>query len=192
MQSGKVTAVSKEKGFGFLQPEAGDRDLFFHCASVEGGFEDLQVGEIVDYEVDPKSTKPRAKLVRRRQAASKPPTRETRRSGSSPGRAARGHKLENAELGFVTKLKFKTKLGFVSADSGGPEILFGSENVIGARPFAKLAIGDSVRFVRSAEDAEPGPPVADQVEYFERKPKRVRSPQLPDNPKARRKKPTWR
>jgi hypothetical protein len=99
--------------------------------------------------------------------------------------------FEHAELGFVTKLRRKQKLGFISADSGGPELLFGAENVSGTRPFAELAVGDSVRFLRSADSDEVGPPVASAVQFTERRQKKT-DLGLPPNPLARRKKPTWR
>ncbi len=100
--------------------------------------------------------------------------------------------LQHAELGFITKLRLRTRLGFISADTGGPELLFGSENVSGERPFARLSVGDSVRFVRGVDTDEVGPPLATIVQYAERKPKKFADLELPNNPKARRKKPTWR
>jgi hypothetical protein len=58
-----------------------------------------------------------------------------------------------------------------------------------------MKIGDYVRFVRNPVlDRNPirEPPTARAVQVIERVPKKLPSLELPDNPKARRKKPTWR
>ena len=64
------------------------------------------------------------------------------------------------------------------------------------RPFVQqMNIGDYVRFVRNPS-ADPNPlrepPTARAVQVIERVPKQSPSFELPNNPKARRKKPTWR
>lgn len=44
----------EDKGFGFIKPEAGDKDLFFHARSVVGDviFDDMREGDTVVYEVE--------------------------------------------------------------------------------------------------------------------------------------------
>jgi len=62
MPQGTIKKVT-DRGFGFIQGD-GD-DLFFHSSSVEDiAFEELQEGQVVEYEVkqDPKG--PRAENVR--------------------------------------------------------------------------------------------------------------------------------
>ena len=39
--------------------------------------------------------------------------------------------------------------GFISADAGGAELLFGQSDVIGDKQFHQMTIGDYVRFVRN-------------------------------------------
>ncbi len=42
-----------EKGFGFITPEGGDKDLFFHRNSLVGvSFEELHEGDALTFEVE--------------------------------------------------------------------------------------------------------------------------------------------
>lgn len=51
-QSGSIVTYFEEKGFGFLRPEAGGRDVFFHISRlVEGQASDLTPGAKVLYEL---------------------------------------------------------------------------------------------------------------------------------------------
>ena len=66
MATGKVKWFNDQKGFGFIQPENGGKDIFVHHSVIEGqGFRTLQDGEPVEYEVEegPKGSK--ATKVRR-------------------------------------------------------------------------------------------------------------------------------
>ena len=53
MQRGRVKWFSVEKGFGFIEPSDGSRDVFVHRSQVTGlGWnEGLRDGEEVEYEV---------------------------------------------------------------------------------------------------------------------------------------------
>jgi CspA family cold shock protein len=192
MLAGKVISISKDKGYGFLQPVSGGNDLFFHHSIVVGGFDGLQLGEEVRFEVDPAAQKPRAKNVERLNAARDSSARQTNLDrGVQRTDQPRVTLFEKAELGFITQLRKKEKLGFVSADCGGPELLFGAENISGIRLFSQLAIGDSVRFLRGNDADDAGPPLASAVQFTERRRKKS-DLDLPQNPRARRKKPSWR
>jgi CspA family cold shock protein len=50
METGKVKFFNSEKGFGFITPSTGDKDLFVHISGVEGGAS-LNDGDTVEYEV---------------------------------------------------------------------------------------------------------------------------------------------
>ena len=66
MATGKVKWFNDEKGYGFITPDEGDRDLFVHHTGVNGtGFKTLQENEVVEYdfETGPKGMK--ATKVRR-------------------------------------------------------------------------------------------------------------------------------
>ena len=54
MPRGKVKWFNTEKGYGFIAPEDGSKDVFVHRNNVEGlGWEEaLRDGEEVEYEVE--------------------------------------------------------------------------------------------------------------------------------------------
>jgi CspA family cold shock protein len=52
MQSGTVKWFNSQKGFGFIQPENGDQDVFVHISAVErAGLSNLNEGQKVSFEV---------------------------------------------------------------------------------------------------------------------------------------------
>lgn len=52
MAKGAVKWFNDEKGYGFISPEDGTKDLFVHHTSIQGsGFKSLREGEIVEFEV---------------------------------------------------------------------------------------------------------------------------------------------
>lgn len=69
MPQGTIKRLVSDRGFGFI---AGERnEVFFHQSAVEGGrFDDLQEGQVVEYELDEgeqprgRNKGPRASLVR--------------------------------------------------------------------------------------------------------------------------------
>ena len=54
MATGKVKWFNAEKGFGFIEPDDGGKDVFVHRNNVNGlGWDDgLRDGEEVDYDVE--------------------------------------------------------------------------------------------------------------------------------------------
>ena len=52
MQTGTVKFYNSSKGFGFIQPEDGSKDVFVHISAVErAGMSGLNEGQKVSYEV---------------------------------------------------------------------------------------------------------------------------------------------
>ncbi len=52
MPTGTVKWFNPTKGFGFIQPESGDKDVFVHVSAVEqAGMGTLTEGQRVSYEV---------------------------------------------------------------------------------------------------------------------------------------------
>jgi CspA family cold shock protein len=58
MTTGTIKSL-RDRGFGFITPQGGTQDLFFHHSSVtNGGFEQMQEGQQVsfDKELDPRDS----------------------------------------------------------------------------------------------------------------------------------------
>ncbi len=52
MATGTVKWFNATKGFGFIQPEAGDKDVFVHITAVQAaGLQGLNDGQKVSYDV---------------------------------------------------------------------------------------------------------------------------------------------
>ena len=52
MPSGKVKWFNKTKGFGFIQPDDGSKDVFVHISAVErAGMQTLAEGQNVQFEL---------------------------------------------------------------------------------------------------------------------------------------------
>lgn len=50
--SGTVKWFNDAKGFGFIQPEGGDRDCFVHYSSIQAdGFKSLAEGDQVEFDL---------------------------------------------------------------------------------------------------------------------------------------------
>jgi cold shock protein len=64
MATGKIKMWNEEKGFGFIKPDGGGADVFFHVTALREG-DDITRDKAVSFEVgvDPKSRKSRAVSV---------------------------------------------------------------------------------------------------------------------------------
>lgn len=61
MASGTVKWFSDEKGFGFITPDEGGRDLFVHFSGITGdGYKSLAEGAKVTYEEEVSDKGPKA------------------------------------------------------------------------------------------------------------------------------------
>lgn len=59
MATGTIATVT-DRGFGFIQRDEGDGDLFFHLSAVEGGgFDGLREGQRVTFDEEPDPRDPR-------------------------------------------------------------------------------------------------------------------------------------
>ena len=64
MSTGTVKSFSDEKGFGFIAPSDGTKDVFVHHSAVQGGgFKSLSEGQSVSYEVEQGQKGPNATKV---------------------------------------------------------------------------------------------------------------------------------
>ena len=65
METGKVKWFNEGKGFGFIEQDNGDQDVFVHFSTIEGeGFKTLQEGQAVEYEAENSDKGLRATRVR--------------------------------------------------------------------------------------------------------------------------------
>lgn len=65
MATGTVKWFNETKGFGFITPTDGSKDVFVHFSAVSGsGFKSLVEGQHVEYEVEQGPKGPQAKDVR--------------------------------------------------------------------------------------------------------------------------------
>ena len=63
---GTVKWFNDAKGFGFIEPDGGDRDCFVHHSSILGeGFKSLDEGERVEFEMVEGQKGPAAESVKR-------------------------------------------------------------------------------------------------------------------------------
>ena len=64
MSKGTVKWFSDQKGYGFISPEDGSKDVFVHHSSIQGeGFKSLREGESVEFEVTDGQKGPQATNV---------------------------------------------------------------------------------------------------------------------------------
>jgi CspA family cold shock protein len=65
LATGTVKWFSDEKGYGFITPEDGSKDLFVHFSGISGdGFKSLTEGARVEYEATEGQKGPQATNVR--------------------------------------------------------------------------------------------------------------------------------
>lgn len=65
MTTGTVKFFNVTKGFGFIQPEDGSKDVFVHISAVErSGLDTISEGQRVHFEVQPDARGPKAVNLR--------------------------------------------------------------------------------------------------------------------------------
>ena len=51
MSTGRVKYYNPDKGYGFIAQDTGERDVFLHISAIQGGYDEIHVGQYVRYEV---------------------------------------------------------------------------------------------------------------------------------------------
>ena len=65
MAQGTVKWFNAEKGYGFITPDDGSKDLFAHFSEIQGdGYRSLDEGQKVEFEVGQGQKGPQAQQVR--------------------------------------------------------------------------------------------------------------------------------
>jgi len=49
-EKGKVKWYDPEKGYGFIKPDGGEKDLFFHKSNIDNLEQNISNDEVVEYE----------------------------------------------------------------------------------------------------------------------------------------------
>ena len=64
MSEGQVKWFNDQKGYGFIQRDDGEKDIFVHFSALQGdGFRTLKEGQRVRFEVEDSPKGPKAKNV---------------------------------------------------------------------------------------------------------------------------------
>lgn len=59
-----------DRGYGFIKPDEGDKDVFFHAHSiVDGTFDDMREGDAVTFDIEEGDKGPSAANVKRVETA---------------------------------------------------------------------------------------------------------------------------
>src|SRR5208283_3175522 len=52
MSMGKVKWFNESKGYGFIEPDGGGKDIFVHYSAIQGeGYKTLSEGQVVEFDV---------------------------------------------------------------------------------------------------------------------------------------------
>ena len=64
MSTGKVKWFNESKGYGFIEPDGGGKDVFVHYSAIQGeGYKTLSEGQLVEFDVTQGEKGPQAANV---------------------------------------------------------------------------------------------------------------------------------
>ena len=64
MSTGKVKWFNESKGYGFIEPDGGGRDVFVHYSAIQGeGYKTLSEGQQVEFDITQGEKGPQAANV---------------------------------------------------------------------------------------------------------------------------------
>jgi len=62
--TGSIARMIKDKGFGFITPDDGGKDVFFHAQSCDGQYDNMNEGDKVTFDVEQGPKGPAAANIR--------------------------------------------------------------------------------------------------------------------------------
>eukprot|EP00933_Yihiella_yeosuensis_P031200 TRINITY_DN2474_c0_g4_i1.p1 TRINITY_DN2474_c0_g4~~TRINITY_DN2474_c0_g4_i1.p1 ORF type:complete len:180 (+),score=41.31 TRINITY_DN2474_c0_g4_i1:75-614(+) len=119
MPTGTLKKYFSEKGFGFIEPEAGGEDLFAHSKDFQGDQDSLRGGESVSYDAEWDDRKGKNK------AANWSVVGGGGGGGGGYGRAGKGGGGGGgggSKMGTVKKFLADKGFGFITPDDGGDDL----------------------------------------------------------------------
>ncbi len=140
MPTGTVKWYNSEKGYGFIERDGGEEDLFVHRSAV--GYQSLGEGDRVEFTVGMGPKGPAADSVTVLESNPNPP------SSRSNGGARRGFQSDvdpstlPLATGVVDRFDDLKGFGFIKQDNGGADVFFHQSALNGARVYQ----GDHIEF----------------------------------------------
>ena len=176
LQQGTVRFFNADKGFGFIEPDDGSRDVFVHFSAIEddGGYGDLDEGQRVEFAASLGDRGPTADVVRPLDSAGPPPRRDParREARRDPGRSTPRERsrsearavpvpIEGGQGGTVKWFNAEKGFGFIEPDDGGDDVFVHFSAIADRGGYRDLEEGQRVQF--TASPGQKGPQ-ADAVE----------------------------
>ncbi|SDP32771.1 cold shock protein (beta-ribbon, CspA family) [Klenkia soli] len=176
LAQGTVRFFNADKGFGFVEPDDGSRDVFVHFSAIEddGGYGDLEEGQRVEFAASQGDRGPQADVVRPLDSAGPPPRRDParREARRDPGRSTPRERsrsaarsvpvpIEGGQEGTVKWFHGEKGFGFIAPDDGSDDVFVHFSAIADRGGYRDLEEGQRVQF--TASPGQKGPQ-ADAVE----------------------------
>ncbi|MBA3379673.1 MAG: cold shock domain-containing protein [Chloroflexia bacterium] len=164
MPTGTVKWYNPEKGFGFIERDGGEEDLFVHRSAV--GYQTVGEGDRVEFTVGMGPKGPAADSVTVLESNPNPKPQRSPDGGSNGGGRRGGFEsdVDPSSLplvsGVVDRFDDLKGFGFIKQDNGGADVFFHQSALNGARVYQ----GDHIEF-RLGEG--PKGPRAEQIRLLD-------------------------
>ncbi len=139
MPTGTVKWYNSEKGYGFIERDGGEEDLFVHRSAV--GYQSVGEGDRVEFTVGMGPKGPAADSVTVLESNPNPPTER-----SNGARRGFQSEVDPSTLplatGVVDRFDDLKGFGFIKQDNGGADVFFHQSALNGARVYQ----GDHIEF----------------------------------------------